>query len=183
MAGLVGYDSSSSEEVEEKTPNVAAKSSATDPAKIANGNQVNVSSPPEGRSGEDPRDIASAGPKPQTAMAAESSDNAGLAGERLEIMSLTMPTEMAFELPPSPSSSPPPNNNKKLQQFLRLKEDGVHFNDRLASSAALKNPSLLTAFIESSSCHIESPSQNLQYSTTLQAETNLHQAILQMVHK
>lgn len=33
--------------------------------------------------------------------------------------------------------------NDKIKRFLELKQQGVHFNEKLASSSSLKNPSLL----------------------------------------
>ncbi|KAJ3948139.1 uncharacterized protein N0V96_002382 [Colletotrichum fioriniae] len=52
---------------------------------------------------------------------------------------------------PSPPGSPPPALSAKFTQFLDLKKKGVHFNAKLAQSAALRNPSLtdkLMSFVD-----------------------------------
>ena len=59
------------------------------------------------------------------------------------IHDLTLPTVPDLDIPPSPPGSPPPGLNKKLEQFLTLKKQGVHFNAKLENSAALKNPSVM----------------------------------------
>lgn len=41
-----------------------------------------------------------------------------------------------------------PGANEKLAHFLELKKQGVHFNDKLAKSSALKNPSLLRKLMD-----------------------------------
>ncbi|KAL8713482.1 MAG: hypothetical protein Q9220_002344 [cf. Caloplaca sp. 1 TL-2023] len=48
-----------------------------------------------------------------------------------------------FDIPPSPPGSPPPGTQQKFEHFLKLKMQGVHFNEKLARSSALKNPGLL----------------------------------------
>jgi hypothetical protein len=75
---------------------------------------------------------------------------------------LTLPSIPDFDIPSSPPGSPPPAINKKFNQFLNLKKKGVHFNQKLEQSAALKNPNLmdkLMRFVE-----LEGASQ---YETTL----------------
>lgn len=67
-----------------------------------------------------------------------------------------MPRVASFDIPASPS--PPPANSeaaaeltartRKFEHFLALKKQGVHFNDRLASSSALRNPGLLEKLTE-----------------------------------
>ena len=62
---------------------------------------------------------------------------------RALIRDLTLPTIPIFDIPDSPPGSPPPGLDEKFGQFLKLKKQGVHFNEKLARSSALKNPSLL----------------------------------------
>lgn len=68
--------------------------------------------------------------------------------ERAIIRELTMPPIPNFDIPPSPPGSPDPVAEKKFKHFLDLKSQGVHFNEKLASSSSLKNPSLLTKLME-----------------------------------
>ncbi len=60
---------------------------------------------------------------------------------------LTLPTVPNLDIPPSPPGTPPPSLeglNRKFDTFLDLKRtQGVHFNERLAQSAALRNPGLM----------------------------------------
>ncbi|KAG5944481.1 hypothetical protein E4U59_007157 [Claviceps monticola] len=75
---------------------------------------------------------------------------------------LTLPSLPNLTIPPSPPGSPPPATTKKFQQFLDLKRQGTHFNSKLESSTALRNPSLtdkLLSFVD-----ITGPSQ---YETTV----------------
>jgi hypothetical protein len=54
-----------------------------------------------------------------------------------------MPPVPNFDIPPSPPGSPPPASAKKFTRFLELKKQGIHFNAKLETSSALKNPNLL----------------------------------------
>lgn len=67
---------------------------------------------------------------------------------RAAIRSLTLPTVPNLDIPPSPSGTPPPGMDRKFQHFLDLKRQGVHFNQKLANSSALKNPSLLQKLMD-----------------------------------
>ncbi|KAK1636648.1 HCNGP-like protein-domain-containing protein [Colletotrichum phormii] len=70
---------------------------------------------------------------------------------RALLRDLTLPPVPNFDIPPSPPGSPPPALSAKFTQFLDLKKKGVHFNAKLAQSAALRNPSLtdkLMSFVE-----------------------------------
>lgn len=60
---------------------------------------------------------------------------------------MTLPTVPSFDIPPSPPGSPSPGIGAKIRQFTKLKKQGMHFNQKLASSSALKNPSLLGKLI------------------------------------
>ena len=62
---------------------------------------------------------------------------------RSQLRHLTMPPLPNFSIPPSPAGSPPPQITKKFEQFLELKQKGKHFNQNLANSSALRNPTLL----------------------------------------
>ena len=59
------------------------------------------------------------------------------------VRNLTMPPIPNFDIPPSPPGSPPPATTAKFARFLDLKTKGVHFNERLHQSSALRNPGLL----------------------------------------
>ncbi|KAF2435111.1 hypothetical protein EJ08DRAFT_604881 [Tothia fuscella] len=67
---------------------------------------------------------------------------------RLSIRNLTMPPVPNFEIPPSPPGSPPPTSTKKFAKFLELKKQGIHFNEKLEKSSALRNPSLLQKLMD-----------------------------------
>ncbi|KXX76121.1 hypothetical protein MMYC01_206301 [Madurella mycetomatis] len=66
---------------------------------------------------------------------------------RTLLRDLTLPSVANMDIPPSPPGSPPPGHDAltaKFDSFLRLKRTkGVHFNERLASSAGLRNPALM----------------------------------------
>ncbi|KAF4123362.1 HCNGP-like protein [Geosmithia morbida] len=55
---------------------------------------------------------------------------------------LTLPSVPNLDMPPSPPGSPPRATSAKFTQFLDLKKKGVHFNAKLESSTALRNPGL-----------------------------------------
>jgi hypothetical protein len=59
-----------------------------------------------------------------------------------------MPPIPNFDIPPSPPGSPPPTTSKKFARFLELKKQGIHFNEKLERSSALKNPSLLLKLMD-----------------------------------
>jgi HCNGP-like protein len=81
---------------------------------------------------------------------------------RALIQDLTLPPVPNLDIPPSPPGSPNPVASGKTTQFLSLKKQGVHFNDKLAASSSLKNPSLFVKLREHTGIDNES-----QYSTTL----------------
>ncbi|GAB0132208.1 hypothetical protein EsDP_00000650 [Epichloe bromicola] len=81
---------------------------------------------------------------------------------RAIVHDLTLPSIPNLTIPPSPPGSPPPATNRKFQQFLDLKRKGTHFNTKLESSTALRNPSLtdkLLSFVDLTG--------SAQYETTL----------------
>ena len=82
--------------------------------------------------------------------------------QRATIRNLTLPSNPNLDIPPSPPGSPAPGADQKFAHFLRLKQQGVHFNAKLASSSALKNPSLLPKLME-----FAGVKDQHQYATTL----------------
>ncbi|KAL3489140.1 nucleophile aminohydrolase [Aspergillus germanicus] len=71
-----------------------------------------------------------------------------LSTSRTLIHDLTLPPVPNLDIPPSPPGSPNHSANAKFAHFLRLKKQDVHFNEKLAGSASLKNPSLLNKMME-----------------------------------
>ncbi|KAL9043576.1 MAG: hypothetical protein Q9214_003244, partial [Letrouitia sp. 1 TL-2023] len=65
------------------------------------------------------------------------------------IRNLTLPPIPSLDIPPSPPGSPRPNIERKFEHFIALKKQNVHFNNKLASSSALKNPMLLKKLMKS----------------------------------
>lgn len=113
----------------------------------ANGFLVGPAGPPAASSPED--DIQSAPLSPYSA-------------NRAAIRDLTVPSMPVLDIPPSPPGSPPPGADKKFQHFLDLKKQGIHFNEKLANSSALRNPSLLKKLMDYAGLDDQD-----QYSTTL----------------
>ena len=114
---------------------------------VTNGSMLGPLGPPEGSS---PRDDTTSTPQsPYTA-------------NRAAIRNLTLPTIPNFEIPLSPPGSPPPGMDKKFEHFLELKRQGVHFNEKLAQSSALRNPGLLEKLMRFAGVNEED-----QYNTTL----------------
>lgn len=81
------------------------------------------------------------------------------------IHDLTLPTKANFDIPPSPPGSSPARMDKKFEHFLDLKKQGVHFNEKLARSSALKNPSLLPKLM-----NFAGVEERNQYATTLSTD-------------
>lgn len=81
---------------------------------------------------------------------------------RLLLRNLTMPPIPNFDIPPSPPGTPPPATTAKFARFLDLKKKGVHFNERLNQSSALRNPGLLSKLME-----FAGVSQEDQYASSL----------------
>ena len=78
------------------------------------------------------------------------------------IHDLTLPPVPNLDIPPSPPGSPNPAANAKFAHFLSLKKQGTHFNEKLAGSSSLKNPSLLQKMMDHSGID-----EQAQYSTSL----------------
>ncbi|KAL8693331.1 MAG: hypothetical protein Q9218_001810 [Villophora microphyllina] len=68
---------------------------------------------------------------------------------RLAVRNLTLPPIPNLDIPASPPGSPPPGMTQKFDHFLQLKKQGIHFNEKLAGSSALKNPMLLQKLMAS----------------------------------
>ena len=85
--------------------------------------------------------------------------------ERSLILGLTLPVNANLDIPPSPPGSLHPSANQKFKQFLDLKSQGVHFNEKLASSTSLRNPSLLSKLMEHAGIE-----RHAQFSTSLPTE-------------
>ncbi|KAL1955033.1 hypothetical protein VTO42DRAFT_324 [Malbranchea cinnamomea] len=81
---------------------------------------------------------------------------------RALIRDMTLPPIPNLNIPPSPPGSPDPVTNKKFEHFLSLKKQGVHFNQKLASSSSLRNPSLLSKMMEHAGID-----EKAQYATSL----------------
>lgn len=81
---------------------------------------------------------------------------------RALLRDLTLPTLPNYDIPPSPPGSPLQSTNAKFKHFLELKKQGVHFNEKLAKSSALKNPSLMQKLMDFSDID-----ETGQYATTL----------------
>lgn len=81
---------------------------------------------------------------------------------RALLRDLTLPTIPNYNIPPSPPGSPVASTNAKFKHFLDLKKQDVHFNEKLANSSALKNPSLMQKLMAFSDID-----EAGQYATTL----------------
>ncbi|OAX84267.1 hypothetical protein ACJ72_01356 [Emergomyces africanus] len=84
---------------------------------------------------------------------------------RALLRDMTLPPVPNLDIPPSPPGSPNPAANQKFAHFLSLKRQGIHFNEKLASSSSLRNPSLLSKLME----HADIDAQ-AQYATSLPKE-------------
>ena len=84
---------------------------------------------------------------------------------RAAIRRLTLPTKPNLDIPQSPLGSPTLGADQKFSHFLNLKNQGIHFNTKLGSSSALKNPSLLPKLMDFAGVGSE-----WQYTTTLSTE-------------
>lgn len=75
---------------------------------------------------------------------------------------LTLPTVPNYHIPPSPPGSPIASTNARFKHFLELKKQGVHFNEKLAKSSALRNPGVMQKLMDFSDIDDAG-----QYATTL----------------
>jgi hypothetical protein len=102
-------------------------------------------------------DIPAVGPAPGPSMPSqtvtagtliEQPSESSYTSTRAAIRELTMPPIPNFDIPDSPPGSPPLETAKKFANFLALKKKGVHFNSKLESSSALRNPGLLQKLMD-----------------------------------
>lgn len=108
------------------------------------------------------------GPSPQTVTpksSALSAPSSPYTIQRATVRSLTLPTKPNLNIPQSPRGSPTRGADLKFPHFLELKKQGIHFNTKLASSSALKNPSLLPKLMD-----FAGVGSQWQYTTTLSTE-------------
>ena len=108
--------------------------------------------------------VGPAGPPPSTVPenTTFSQPSSPYTSQRATIRNLTLPSNPNLDIPPSPPGSPAPGADQKFAHFLQLKQQDVHFNAKLASSSALKNPSLLPKLME-----FAGVKDQHQYATTL----------------
>ncbi|OJJ47432.1 hypothetical protein ASPZODRAFT_130892 [Penicilliopsis zonata CBS 506.65] len=85
--------------------------------------------------------------------------------DRALIQDLTLPPVPDLNIPPSPPGSPNPAANAKIEHFLSLKTKGVHFNEKLAGSTSLRNPSLLKKLMSHAGI-----TDSAQYNTSMPLE-------------
>ncbi|KAI9670406.1 MAG: hypothetical protein M1817_004449 [Caeruleum heppii] len=99
---------------------------------------------------------------PSPSNGATSQPQSPYSSSRALIRDLTLPPVPNLDIPPSPPGSPPAATSAKFANFLELKKKGVHFNEKLAKSSALKNPSLLQKLMA-----FADMDEQAQYATTL----------------
>ena len=104
----------------------------------------------------------SMGPSKMLESGSFSTPQSPYSANRALLRDLTLPTVLNLDIPASPPGSPPPGLDQKLAHFLELKRQGIHFNEKLAQSSALKNPTLLKKLIGFAGLE-----ETQQYTTTL----------------
>jgi hypothetical protein len=175
MSSLVGYESSSDEEItDQPTPEPMTSSKVRD---ALNGGPITttdlqpseeqVDSAPTASSDEGligPLLGPTAQPNGKIFTEEEAVSPVALSDmlERDAIRHLTQATVPATSLPPSPPGSPDPAANERFRRFLELKAKGVHFNEDLARKTTFRNPSLLSTML--SKVGID---EKAQYNTSL----------------
>ncbi|EKD15589.1 hypothetical protein MBM_06217 [Drepanopeziza brunnea f. sp. 'multigermtubi' MB_m1] len=174
MAGLVGYGSSDEEDHPElESSKLGAdglavhfgEGSASDPVLDVMQNSKAIG--PRFPEADAPLVGPSLGPAPGEHQLLETDDPAmapqsPYSANRALLRDLTLPTLPNYDIPPSPPGSPSESTNAKFKHFLELKKKGVHFNEKLAKSSALKNPSLMLKLMDFSNID-----EAGQYATTL----------------
>ena len=85
--------------------------------------------------------------------------------QRAAIRRLTLPPIPNFDIPPSPPGSPSQATTAKFERFLELKAQGIHFNEKLEKSSALRNPALFRKLMDYAGI-----SEEDQYCSTLPDE-------------
>ncbi|OOF96955.1 hypothetical protein ASPCADRAFT_44688 [Aspergillus carbonarius ITEM 5010] len=152
MLGLGAYDSSSDDEVESKSPSIQQKkgdSQDPQPLKVIEdtGTVDENTLPRKIPVTESDRPVL--GPThEQDPHHHPTEPTQTFSTNRTLIHDLTLPPIPNLDIPPSPPGSPNPAANAKFAHFLSLKKQGMHFNDKLAGSTSLKNPSLLKKMMD-----------------------------------
>ncbi|GAQ44519.1 hypothetical protein ABZX51_004936 [Aspergillus tubingensis] len=172
MLGLGAYESSSDEEVENNLPSVQSKKIASQQAQPqevtkATAETANETTPSKeipvpntDRPVLGPTHEGSQNPQEQPAEHSQV-----FSADRTLIHDLTLPPIPNLDIPPSPPGSPNPAANAKFAHFLTLKKQGMHFNEKLAGSTSLKNPSLLKKMMDHAGID-----EQAQYHTSLPPE-------------
>jgi hypothetical protein len=142
--------------IEEDVTSTASEAPKADPDAPLVGPSLGPAGPPETYV---PEDMAYEEEAPEGPPQSPYSEN------RARIRDLTLPSVPNLDMPPSPPGSPSQSSNKKFAHFLELKKQGVHFNEKLAKSSALKNPSLMQKLMDFAGI-----SEEEQYSNTLPKE-------------
>ncbi|KAG5973931.1 hypothetical protein E4U58_003863 [Claviceps cyperi] len=109
--------------------------------------------PPDTNLSSLPEPLPEPSPSPSPSLEADTTKppSSPYSSTRAIMHDLTLPSLPNLTIPSSPPGSPPPATTKKFQQFLHLKRQGTHFNSKLESSTALRNPSLtdkLLSFVD-----------------------------------
>ena len=102
----------------------------------------------------------------EEASAAALSPQSPYTASRQLLHSLTLPPIPNVVIPPSPPGSPRPSTSAKFERFLELKNNGIHFNAKLTSSSALRNPGLLQTLMD----FAEINEEHDQYTSVLRPE-------------
>jgi hypothetical protein len=97
---------------------------------------------------------------------------------RALLRDLSLPSIPNYDIPPSPLGSPMESTNAKFKHFLELKKQGIHFNEKLSKSSAVKNPSLMQKLMDFSDID-----ETGQYSTALPKELWDHAAFPESAYK
>ncbi|KAI9704214.1 MAG: hypothetical protein M1836_007075 [Candelina mexicana] len=186
MQGLVSYGSSDEESDKQDAPQAVEDSKVATAAPQAThsdigyeGKEAHLSisqaqdplssvglTPPQNAPTQGPM-VGPSGPphSPAATNGATSQPQSPYSTSRALIRDLTLPPILNLDIPPSPPGSPPPATNAKFAHFLELKKQGVHFNEKLAKSSALKNPSLLQKLMGFAGID-----EQAQYATTIPKE-------------
>jgi hypothetical protein len=94
------------------------------------------------------------------------------------IRDLTLPPNPNFDIPQSPPDSPPLDVTEKFAHFLELKKQGVHYNDKLAKSSILKNPSITLKLMDFAGIQ-----EGDQYASSLPKNLWNHEALPEWAYK
>ncbi|MCJ1431789.1 hypothetical protein MMC27_001144 [Xylographa pallens] len=154
MSGLVDYGSSDGDDaLEEPVQLEITKVSQHTPSRPSQDGQLKTNGDTNANKLRQKNGASEIGPsmgpfndQPESETASE--PQSPYSANRALIRDLTLPTIPIFDIPDSPPGSPPPGLDEKFGQFLKLKKQGVHFNEKLARSSALKNPSLLRKLMD-----------------------------------